>query len=183
LRLALDHSAEDYDIVVAGSIKLCSKRDQLKIRSDNLQAELAQARYNAEKQISDLEVKVVSAEGRSVEIVAKGEKSLRDFQGALVRQLERVHYMYAERVQSIGGVCSMMLAEEPSVEDYVNWLSEEVSGLPDVFSDANENFAITAIEGALALASDSIDLEAVWTTASEASVDILPAASGVRKAA
>jgi hypothetical protein len=88
LRLALDHSAEDYDIVVAGSIKLCSKRDQLKIRSDNLQAELAQARYDAEKQISDLEVKVVSAEGRSVEIVPKGEKSLRDFQGALVRQLE-----------------------------------------------------------------------------------------------
>jgi hypothetical protein len=35
-----------------------------------------------EKHISDLGVKVVSAEACSVEIATKGEKSLRDFQGA-----------------------------------------------------------------------------------------------------
>jgi hypothetical protein len=72
---------------------------------------------------------------------------------------------------------------EPSVEDYLNWLSEEVSGLLDVFSSVNENFVTAAVEGALVLASDSIDLEAVWIGASEAGADILPAASGVRKAA
>jgi hypothetical protein len=54
-----------------------------------------QALSDAEKHISDLEVKVASAEAHSVEIAAKGEKSLRDFQGVLVRQLERVHDMYA----------------------------------------------------------------------------------------
>jgi hypothetical protein len=72
---------------------------------------------------------------------------------------------------------------EPSVEDYLNWLSEEVSGLLDVFSGVNENFVTAAVEGALVLASDSIDLEAVWIGASKAGADILPAASGVQKAA
>jgi hypothetical protein len=92
----------------------------------SLQAELVQACTDAEKHISDLEVKVVSAKGRSIEIATDGEKSLRDFHGALVRQLERVHDMYAERVQSIRGLCLTMPAEEASIEDYVNWLSKEV---------------------------------------------------------
>jgi hypothetical protein len=91
--------------------------------------------------------------------------------------------MYAERVQSIRGLCLMMPAEAPSVEDYLNWLSKEESGLPIVFSGVNENFATAAIEGALVLAGDSIDLKVVRTAASEASTDILPAASGLQKAA
>jgi uncharacterized membrane protein len=89
--------------------------------------------------------------------------------------------MYAERVQSIGGLCLTMPAEEASIEDYVNWLSEEVYVLLDVFSGVNENFAIVAIEGALALAGDSIDLEAVHTTASKDGAYILPTASGAQK--
>jgi SMC interacting uncharacterized protein involved in chromosome segregation len=88
LWLALDHSTEDYEIVVVGSRKLSSERDKLKIHSDSLQAELAQARSDVEKRISDLEAKVASAEAHSVEIGSEGEKSLRDFQGVLVRQLE-----------------------------------------------------------------------------------------------
>jgi hypothetical protein len=88
--------------------------------------------------------------------------------------------MYAERVERIGSLCLMMPAEEPSVEDYLNWLSKEVSGLPDVFSGLNENIATSAIEGALTLAGDSIDLEAMQTAASEAGAGILPTASGVQ---
>jgi hypothetical protein len=65
----------------------------------------------------------------------------------------------------------------------LNWLFEEVSSLPDVFSGINENFATAAIEGALTLADDSIDLEAVRTGASKAGTDILPDASGVQKVA
>jgi hypothetical protein len=49
---------------------------------------LAQACFDAKKHISNLEAKVVSAEAHNVDIAAKGEKSLRDFQGVLVRQLE-----------------------------------------------------------------------------------------------
>jgi hypothetical protein len=54
-----------------------------------------------------------------------------------------------------------MLVEEPLVEDYLNWLFEEVTGLPDMFSGVNEKLATAAIEGALALAGNSVDLEAV----------------------
>jgi hypothetical protein len=74
-------------------------------------------------------------------------------------------------------------AEKPSVEDYLNWLSEEVSGLPDVLSGVNENFATAAIERALTLAGDSIDPEAARDAAFEAGADILPTASSVRRAA
>jgi hypothetical protein len=59
----------------------------------------------------------------------------------------------------------------------LNWLSEEESGLPVVFSGVNENLVTAAIDGALALVGDSIDLEVVQTGTSETSTDILPAAS------
>jgi hypothetical protein len=57
-----------------------------------------------------------------------------------------------------------------------------VSGLSDVFNGVNENFATAAIQGALALAGNSVDPEAVRAAAFEADVNILPAASGIRKA-
>jgi hypothetical protein len=100
----------------------------------------------------------------------------------LGQQLERLHEMYANKVQSIGGLCSSMSVKEPSVEDYLNWLSEEVSGLPDIFNGVNENFATAAIEGALALIGDSVDLEALRVATFEGGADVLPTALGVRKA-
>jgi hypothetical protein len=69
--------------------------------------------------------------------------------------------------------------KKASVEDY--WLSEEMSSLPDMFCGMNENFATAAIEGALVLAGDSVDLEAVWVAASEGIADVMPAGSGVQK--
>jgi hypothetical protein len=98
LWLALDHSTEDYDIIVAGSRKLSSECDQLEIRCNNLQAKLEQAHSDAKKRISDMEAKVASTEARSVEIAAKGEKDLKDFQVVLVQQPEQVHDMYAGKV-------------------------------------------------------------------------------------
>jgi hypothetical protein len=76
-----------------------------------------------------------------------------------------------------------MSVEEPSVEDYLNWLSEEVASLLDMFSGMNENFATTAIEGALALAGNLVDLEVVRVATFESGADVLPAVSEVRKAA
>jgi hypothetical protein len=87
--------------------------------------------------------------------------------------------MYADKVQIIGGLCSPISMEKPLVKDY--WLSEEMASLPDMFCGVNENFATAAIEGALVLVSDSIDLEVVRVAASEGSADVMPAASGVRK--
>jgi hypothetical protein len=76
-----------------------------------------------------------------------------------------------------------MPTEEPSVEDYLRWLSDEISGLPDMFNDVNENFATTAIEGALAMAGDLIDLDVVRGTATKGGADVLPTGSDVRRVA
>jgi hypothetical protein len=183
LQLVVDHSAKDYKMVVVGSRKLSTQRDQLMIHSESLQAELAQACSDADKRIFDLEAKVKFADARGIETAAEGKKNLGDFRSVLFQQLERLHEMYTDKVQSIGGLCSAMSAKEPSVEDYLNWLSEEVTGLPDMFSGMNENFATTAIDGALALASNSIDLKAVRVAASEGGADVLSTAPGMRKAA
>jgi hypothetical protein len=50
---------------------------------------------------------------------------------------------------------------EPPAEDYLRWLSAEVTGLPDMFSGVNENFAPAVIEGALTMDADSVDLPVV----------------------
>jgi DNA-binding MarR family transcriptional regulator len=181
LQLAVDHSAEDYEMVVGGSRKLSSKCDQLKIRCKSLQAELAQAHSDVEKHVSDLEAKVKFAKDRGVEIATESEKNLGDFRRVLVEQLEKLHEMYTDKVQSIGSLSSAMSVKEHSVEDYLS--SEEVTGLTDMFSGMNGNFATAVIEGALSLAGNSVDLEAVRVATSKGGTDVLPVASGVRKAA
>jgi hypothetical protein len=170
LQCALDHSTDDYNIVVADCRRLASERDQLKLWCESLQAEMAQNRSYAEKHTANLEASVKSADAGSVEIAAESEKNLRDFESELVRKLEGLHEMYADKVQIIGGLCSPISIEEPSVQDYLNWLSEEVASLPDMFCGMNENFATAVIEGALVLAGDFVDLEAVRVAAS----DVLP---------
>jgi hypothetical protein len=46
----------------------------------------------------------------------------------------------------------------------------------------NENFAVTAIEGALSLAGHSVDFDVVRVAASQGGIDVLPAGSSVQKA-
>jgi hypothetical protein len=86
---------------------------------------------------------------------------LKYFEDGLVRKLEELRGLYSGNVQTIWGLCSQMPMEEPSVEDYLRWLSKEVSGLPDMFSYVNENFATTVIEGALTMVVDSVNLDAI----------------------
>jgi hypothetical protein len=128
-------------------------------------------------------VKVRSVEAHIIEVSSTGEKRLREFEGGLVQKLEELQGLYAGNVQIIGGLCSLMPTEEPSVEDYLRWLSDEISGLPDMFNDVNENFATTAIEGALAMAGDLIDLDVVRGTATKGGADVLPTGSDVRRVA
>jgi hypothetical protein len=98
LQLAVDHTAEVYEMAVVGNRKLSSERDQLKICCESLEAELAQARSDVENHVSGLESKVRFAKDRGIEIAAQGEKDLVDFRGMLVEQLERLHEMYADGV-------------------------------------------------------------------------------------
>jgi hypothetical protein len=76
-----------------------------------------------------------------------------------------------------------MATEEPSAMDYLRWLSEEVSSLLEMFSSVNENFATTVIEGALTMAEDSVNLDAVRGTAIESGTYALPAGPDIRRAA
>jgi hypothetical protein len=131
---------------------------------------------DGDKHIGDLEVKVKSAEIHIIEIAAKGKKILRDFECWIVQKLEGLGEMYADKVQTIGGLCSPMSMEEPSA-----WLSKEVAGLPNTFCGVNENFATIVIEGALTLASDSVDLHAVSVATSKGGADVLPVGSSVQK--
>jgi hypothetical protein len=90
--------------------------------------------------------------------------------------------LYADNVQIICGLCSQISIEEPFVEDYFRCHLEEISGLPEMFSGVNENFATVAIEGALAMAGDSVECDIVQSMAVESGVDILPARHDVRRA-
>jgi hypothetical protein len=76
-----------------------------------------------------------------------------------------------------------MAMGEPLAADYIHWLSDEVSGLPEMFSGVNEIFATAAIEGGLAMARDSVDLDVVRGAAAESGTYVLTSGSGVRRAA
>jgi hypothetical protein len=111
---------EDYDLVVVGNKKLASERDQQNLHCESLQAEVVQICSNADKRIANLEAKVKSAKAHSIEIVTKDDNNLRDFKSGLVRKLEGLRKMYADKVWTIGGLCSPMSMVEPSVEVYLN---------------------------------------------------------------
>jgi hypothetical protein len=94
-----------------------------------------------------------------------------------------LHGLYIVIVRTIGGLWSSALAEEPLTEDYLCWLSEEISGLPNMFGCVNKIFATAAIEGALTMVRDSIDLNDVRDVTIESGADILPTGPNVRRAA
>jgi hypothetical protein len=161
LQHAIDHGIKDYDLPLTDNKNLASEHDELKYRCEGLQAELAEARSDAEKRVVILEVKVRSVKAHIIDVASAGEKRLREFEGGLVQKLGELHGLYSGNIRIIGGLYSLMTTEEPSVEDYLHWLSDEISSLPNMFSGVNENFVTAAVEGALAMASDSIDPDVV----------------------
>jgi hypothetical protein len=79
---------------------------------------------------------------------------------------------YERNIQSLGGICLPILAGEPSVEDYVPWLTAEAACLPKLFAGVNENFISVTVEGVLVMAGDSIDLAARQAFATYSVADI-----------
>jgi hypothetical protein len=69
---------------VAGNKKVASECDQLNLRCESLQDEMAQIHSDADKRIGDLVVKAKFAETRVVEIAVEGDKNLKDFKSGLV---------------------------------------------------------------------------------------------------
>jgi hypothetical protein len=74
--------------------------------------------------------------------------------------------LYKRNIQSIKGLCSLP-ESEPSVVDYICWLSTKVTGLPEVFAGVNENFIFVTIEGAPVIAGGSIALAALQASAAD----------------
>jgi hypothetical protein len=166
----VDHSIEDYNQ------SLLFEHNELKCHCKDLQTALVEAHSDTKKRVANLEAKVKSAQ-------AHDEKHLRDFKDGLIRKLLELCGLYVGNVQTIGGLCLQLSTEEPSVEDCLRRLSEEITGLPDMFSGVNENFATTAIEEALAMAGDSVDLDIVRGTTVKSGADVLPIGHNEQRAA
>jgi hypothetical protein len=179
----VDNGIDDYNLLLVGNNSLLVECNDFKYHCQDLEKEVAEARSEAKRIITDLETKVKSAMAYKIEVAAVGEKDLSDFENRLVRGLEGLRELFVCNVQTIRGLSSQMPVGEPSVKSYLRRLSEEISGLPNIFRVVNENFATAAIEGALAMAGDSADPEVVRGVAAKSGVDILPAKQDVWRAA
>jgi hypothetical protein len=181
LQWAVDNGVDDYNLLLKGNKSLLAEHNDFCYRCEDLKAELAKAHFDAQKKTANLEARVRAAEAHNVDIATAGEKQLRDFEGELVRDLEELCALYVRNTQTIGGLCSLMPKGEPSAIDYLHWLSIEISSLLDMFGGVNENYVTAAVEGALIMARDYVDLDALQSTAAESGVDILPDERGVRR--
>jgi hypothetical protein len=167
----MENGIEDYDLLLEGNKSLLAECDDFCYHCEDLQAELVEAHSGAKKKIADLEAKVEFAKAHSADNAATGKKHLRGFDDELVCDLAELRTLYVRNAQAIGGLCSPMPEGEPSAMDC----------LLDMFGGVNENFATTAVEGALTMAGDSIDLEAMQDVAVSSSADVLHAGQDVRR--
>jgi hypothetical protein len=174
LQCSVDAGIEDYNLLVEGNNSLLDKRDELHCHYDDLKTELVKVCSSPKESVADLEATIRSTETHSVHVAAAGEKCLRDFQIGLVKNLVELQALYVRNTQSIRGLCSPILEGEPSDGDYLHWLSSELNDLAVMFSGVNENFIFPAIESALVIVGDSVDLGALQTAAADIGADILP---------
>jgi hypothetical protein len=111
---------------------------------------------------------------RCAEVSTASDKRLIDLEAELTSDLMELQKLYIHNIRGIGGLCSLMPEGHPSATDYICWVFKEVADLPKVFAGVNENFISATVEGALLMAGDSIDLDAVVDAAATSSANILP---------
>jgi hypothetical protein len=168
---------------MVGNESLLTERNELRYHTKDLESELVKVRADAAEDIAALETKIKSAEAHSMDVVATGERHLRDFEHELVKDLAGLCALYVCNIQNIGDLCSPMPESEPSAMDYIRWLSTEVTALPEVFVGVNDNFISATVKGTLLMGRDSIDLATLQTVATDSGADILPTGRDVQKAA
>jgi hypothetical protein len=88
--------------------------------------------------------------------------------------LAELPVLYERNIQSIRDLCSPIPEGEPSVTNYIPWLSTEVTSLLEVFVDVNENFVSATVEGTLVMDGGSVDLAALQASAADSGADIFP---------
>jgi hypothetical protein len=121
-----------------------------------------------------LEDELKKARSDSVMSIAASDMLLSDFEAELIRDLAGLQKLYTRNIRSIGDLCSPMSEGNPSVADYIRWLSMEVGGLPEMFASVNKNFISAAVEGALVIDGESVKLNALQDAAGVSGADILP---------
>jgi hypothetical protein len=121
---------EDYNLLQEGNKNLLAKCDELRYHSKDMDSELARVRSSVAEDIAALESRIRFAEAHSMEVATVGEKCLSNFDGELIEDLAGMCALYECNIQSMGGLCLPMPESEPSVVDYICWLSAEVSFLP-----------------------------------------------------
>jgi hypothetical protein len=94
----------------------------------------------------------VEMEARAAESSVTADKHFEDFYAKLSSDLAPLRKAYEHDIQSLSGICSSVPDIDPSVEDYICWLTSEVDYLPEVFMSVNENFISVAIKGMLPMA-------------------------------
>jgi hypothetical protein len=69
---------------MVGNESLLTERNELRYHTKDLESELVKVRADAAEDIAALETKIKSAEAHSMDVVATGERHLRDFEHELV---------------------------------------------------------------------------------------------------
>jgi hypothetical protein len=162
---------------------LLDERNNSRYKCEDLEAKLKKIRSDSTAGITALEAKVKSVETHSAKVAAANSKRLSDFETELAKELPGLRKSFVRSIHSMGGLCSLMLEGNLSIAYYIYWFSVEVSGLPEVFADVNENFISAVVKGTLMMAGESIDLGALQDAASISEADILPMDRDVRRAA
>jgi hypothetical protein len=183
LQRTVDNGVNDYNLLLEGNKSLLVERNDFRYRCEDLKAKLAEAHSDAQKKVADLEARVRVVEAHSVDVAATDEKRLKDFEGELIQDLAELRTLYVRNAQTIRGLCSSMPEGEPSAVDYLHWLSTKISSLPDMFGGVNENFITTVVVGALIMARDFVNIDALQSASAESGADILPTECGVLRAA
>jgi hypothetical protein len=76
LQRSVDAGIEDYDLLMEGNKSLLAERNEFCYHCEDLNVELAKVHSDAEKIITNLEVRVKSAEAHNVDVAIAGEKRL-----------------------------------------------------------------------------------------------------------
>jgi FtsZ-binding cell division protein ZapB len=181
LQHSVDDGVEDYNLLMAGNESMLAEHNELRYRSEDLESELSKVHASTTEDIAALEAKIRSAEAHATNVAVTGEKCLYYFETELLKDLAELHVLYECNVQNIEGLCSAMPTREPSVANYIHWLSAEVTSLPEVFAGVNENFVSITVEGTLVMARGSVDLAALQASTADSRVDILPVEQDVQK--
>jgi hypothetical protein len=115
-----------------------------------------------------LEDELKKARSDSVVSIAASDMRLSDFEAELIRDLAGLQKLYTHNIRS-----TPMSEGDPSVVDYIRWLSMEVGGLPEMFASVNKNFISAAVEGALVMDDESVELNTLQDAAAVSGADIL----------